>query len=88
MTTRAEKDALYAIPLDDVGWLAAEGSDPADRFEIAHLPDGAVAMRQTRTPNTVLRYTKDEWSAYLSGAADGEFDPDLAVPATASPSLR
>lgn len=78
MTTLAEKDGLYALPLDGVTWLAAEGSNPGDRFEIANLPNGAVAVRQTSDPDqAVLRYTAAEWAAYLDGAADGEFDRDL-----------
>ncbi|WKV74187.1 DUF397 domain-containing protein [Streptomyces sp. PCS3-D2] len=85
MTTRAEKDGLYALPLDGVTWLAAEGSNPSDRFEIAHLPGGAVAVRQSGDPaRGVLRYTAAEWSAYLDGAADGEFDPDLTPQTTVS----
>lgn len=85
MTTRAEKDVLYALPLDDVVWLAAAGSAPRDRFEIAYLPGGAVAVRQSSNPEqAVLRYTAGEWSAYLDGAADGEFDADLTSPVAVS----
>lgn len=85
MTTRAEKDSLYALPLDEVTWLAAEGSNPGNRFEIAYLPGGAVALRQTSDPEgTVLRYTDAEWSAYLNGAADGEFEVDLTAQAAES----
>ncbi|MEV6678631.1 DUF397 domain-containing protein [Streptomyces erythrochromogenes] len=87
MTTRAEKEVLYALSLDDVVWLAAEGSAPNDRFELAYLPGGAVAVRQSNDPQrAVLRYTADEWSAYLDGAADGEFDADL-IPQAAAPRI-
>ncbi|MFF8617955.1 DUF397 domain-containing protein [Streptomyces sp. NPDC015350] len=81
MTTRAEKEALYATDITDAVWLAAPGSSPDDRFELAHLPGGAVALRQTKDPDgTVLRYTAAEWNAYLNGAADREFDDDLQTP--------
>ncbi|MGW2105042.1 DUF397 domain-containing protein [Streptomyces sp. NPDC001948] len=82
MTTRPEKEALYATDITDARWLAAPGSNPQDRFEIAHLPGGAVAMRQTSDPaGTILRFTEAEWTAYLNGAADREFDNDLRTPA-------
>ncbi|MFJ1954512.1 DUF397 domain-containing protein [Streptomyces microflavus] len=78
MTTRAEKDALYALDISDAHWQAAAGSDPDDRFEIAFLPNGAVALRDPNAPDDrVLRYTAEEWDAYCKGAADGEFDRDL-----------
>ncbi|MER5985757.1 DUF397 domain-containing protein [Streptomyces sp. NPDC001787] len=81
MTTRAEKETLYTLDISDVRWLAAPGSSPEDRFEIAHLPQGAVAMRQANDPaGTVLRYTAAEWQAYLDGAAAKEFEEDLRPP--------
>ncbi|MFE2936574.1 DUF397 domain-containing protein [Streptomyces sp. NPDC059278] len=82
MTTRAEKEALYSTDITDVRWLAAPDSSPEDRFEIARLPGGAVAMRQTSDPaGTILRFTEAEWKAYLDGVADREFDDDLRTPA-------
>lgn len=78
MTTRAEKDALYALDISDAHWQAAAGSDPEDRFEIAFLPGGAVALRDPNAPDDRdLRYTAAEWKAFQRGAADGEFDADL-----------
>jgi hypothetical protein len=78
MTTRAEKDALYAISLDHVTWAAADGTDPDNRFEMAQLADGAVALRHASDPHgTVLRYTAAEWQAFLDGAAANEFEEDL-----------
>lgn len=43
-------------------------------MEIARLPEGAVAMRSSLDKETVLRYTKAEWDAFVLGARDGEFD--------------
>ncbi|MFG3429533.1 DUF397 domain-containing protein [Streptomyces californicus] len=78
MTTQAEKDALYALDISGAHWQAAAGSNPEDRFEIAFLPDGAVALRDPNAPDgRDLRYTAEEWEAYCKGAADGEFDSDL-----------
>ena len=43
--------------------------------EIAPLPDGGVAFRNSRFPEgTVLRFTAGEWEAFKAGAKAGEFD--------------
>jgi hypothetical protein len=75
MGTQQEKDELYALDISDVEWVGAPGTSPdKERVEIAHLPCGAVAMRSSLDPNTVLRYTEAEWTAFVLGARDGEFD--------------
>lgn len=73
--SEAEKEALYALDISDVTWLGAPDSDPNNRVEIAYLPEGAVAMRNSADPDgPVLRYTAAEWEAFVLGARDGEFD--------------
>jgi len=43
--------------------------------EVASLPDGTVGLRNSRDPaGPVLRFTPDEWHAFLGGAQKGEFD--------------
>lgn len=47
--------------------------------ELAGLPTGHVAVRHSRHPDgPVLIYTRDEMTAFVSGAKDGEFDDLLA----------
>ncbi|MFD4694302.1 DUF397 domain-containing protein [Streptomyces sp. NBC_00683] len=75
MGTQQEKDELYALDISDVEWLSAPGTENVEeRVEIAYLPKGAVAMRSSLDPDTVLRYTEAEWRAFVLGARDGEFD--------------
>ncbi|WP_328536351.1 DUF397 domain-containing protein [Streptomyces sp. NBC_00344] len=70
-----EKEELYALDISGLEWKSAPGtSEHEERVEIAHLPDGAVAMRSSVDPGTVLRYTEAEWRAFVLGARDGEFD--------------
>lgn len=70
-----EKDELYALDISGVEWHSAPGTEEAEeRVEIAYLPAGAVAMRSSLDPETVLRYTEAEWQAFVLGARDGEFD--------------
>ena len=43
--------------------------------EVASLPDGGIGVRNSRDPEgAVLRFTSDEWHAFLGGARNGEFD--------------
>ncbi|MDH6624219.1 hypothetical protein M2271_002016 [Streptomyces sp. LBL] len=70
-----ERDELYALDISGVEWQSAPGTEQhEERVEIAYLPDGAVAMRSSLDPDTVLRYTEAEWRAFVLGARDGEFD--------------
>ncbi|GGV59774.1 regulator, BldB [Streptomyces longisporoflavus] len=74
-----EKNELYALNISGVEWHSAPGTEAhEERVEIAYLPDGAVAMRSSIEPETVLRYTEAEWRAFVLGARDGEFDLEPA----------
>ena len=43
--------------------------------EVSELPGGAVAVRNSRDrEGAVLRFTPDEWQAFLGGVRNGEFD--------------
>ena len=43
--------------------------------EVANLADGGVGVRDSKDPSgPVLRFTPDEWHAFLGGARKGEFD--------------
>jgi hypothetical protein len=43
--------------------------------EVANLPGGQVGVRHSKhTQGPVLRFTPDEWQAFLGGARNGEFD--------------
>ncbi|WP_455357305.1 DUF397 domain-containing protein [Streptomyces sp. SYSU K217416] len=75
MADASEKDELYALDISGVEWVSApDASADEERVEIAYLPGGAVAMRSSADPETVLRYTEAEWHAFVLGARDGEFD--------------
>ncbi|MZD09482.1 DUF397 domain-containing protein, partial [Streptomyces sp. SID5785] len=66
-----ERDELYALDISGVQWHGAPGTEQdEERVEIAQLPGGAVAMRSSLDPETVLRYTEAEWTAFVLGARD------------------
>jgi hypothetical protein len=43
--------------------------------EVSDLPEGTVGVRNSRdSEGAVLRFTPDEWQAFLGGVRNGEFD--------------
>ena len=43
--------------------------------EVSDLPGGAIGVRNSRdSEGAVLRFTPDEWHAFLGGVRKGEFD--------------
>jgi hypothetical protein len=43
--------------------------------EVADLVDGSIGVRNSRdSKGSVLRFTPDEWHAFLGGVRNGEFD--------------
>ena len=57
-------------------WIKSSHSGPTggNCVEVAFLPSGEVAMRNSRDPGgPALVFTRPEWDAFLGGAGDGEF---------------
>jgi Domain of unknown function (DUF397) len=43
--------------------------------EVASLPGGGIGVRDSKdAEGPVLRFTPDEWRAFLGGVRNGEFD--------------
>ena len=43
--------------------------------EVSDLPNGGIGVRNSRDRGgPVLRFTSDEWQAFLGGVRKGEFD--------------
>jgi hypothetical protein len=59
----------------ELRWFKSSASAAGNCVEVAHLPGGGVAVRDTKdrakTPHV---YTRPEWEAFLIGAKNGEFD--------------
>lgn len=67
-------NGMPAGELTDVSWRAPRDSG-AESVELALLPDGQVAVRNSSDPDgPALIYTKAEIEALIGGAKDGDFD--------------
>jgi hypothetical protein len=67
---------MNASGLTGVTWTKSTRSGPTggNCVEVAFLPGGNVAMRNSRHPDgPALVFTPAEWSAFIGGARDGEF---------------
>jgi phosphatidylserine decarboxylase len=59
----------------DLHWFKSSASAAGNCVEVAHLPGGGVAVRDTKDrAKTPHAYTRSEWDAFLIGAKNGEFD--------------
>ncbi|MFP8883017.1 DUF397 domain-containing protein [Streptomyces mangrovi] len=68
-------NGMQAAELEGAAWRKSRRSSMGNCVELAPLPDGAVAVRNSRHPDgPALVYTREEMAAFLQGAKDGEFD--------------
>lgn len=68
------KADLYACDLTRAIWRKASASGAEhDCVEVAELPGGARAVRDSKNPGrTPLRFTASEWTAFRKGVIAGE----------------
>jgi hypothetical protein len=57
-------------------WKKSTRSGAAGHCVEAQIQDGTVQVRDTKLgeASPILNFTRDEWTAFLGGANDGEFD--------------
>jgi Domain of unknown function (DUF397) len=60
----------------DSSWIKSSLSFAnGDCVEVASLPDGGIGVRDSKdTAGPVLRFTSSEWTAFIGGVRQGEFD--------------
>jgi hypothetical protein len=63
---------------DSLHWFKSSFSASGSCVEVAHLPGGGVALRDSKDRGKAAHvYTRHEWEAFLAGVRNGEFDPPL-----------
>ncbi|WP_328726619.1 DUF397 domain-containing protein [Streptomyces sp. NBC_00259] len=69
-------NGMRADALNAATWIKSSHSNATGNcVELAALPDGQVALRNSRDPQgPALVYTRDEVEAFVAGARDGDFD--------------
>lgn len=69
-------NGMAATALRGARWQKSRYSNSTGNcVEIARLPDGKVAVRNSRHPSgPALVYTRSEFRALLLGAKEGDFD--------------
>jgi hypothetical protein len=69
-------NGMPAGSISGVDWVKSRRSNQSGNcVEVAALPDGGVAVRNSRHPDgPALVYTRAEITAFLAGARDGDFD--------------
>lgn len=69
-------NGMPAVELEGVAWRkSGRSNSQGNCVEVAELPGGNVAVRNSRHPGgPALIYTQAEMAALILGAKDGDFD--------------
>jgi hypothetical protein len=61
-------------------WFKSSKSDGASNcVEASFAADGTIGVRDSKNPaGPVLEFTRGEWTAFVAGVREGEFDPSPA----------
>jgi Domain of unknown function (DUF397) len=56
-------------------WVRSRACSSDGCVEVAHLADGSVAIRDSKDVSKAAHvFDREEWSAFIAGVKNGEFD--------------
>jgi hypothetical protein len=65
--------------MSDVTWITSRACNNSACVQVAHLPGGMVALRDSKdTGKAAHVFDGEEWGAFLAGVKNGEFDQPVA----------
>jgi hypothetical protein len=61
--------------ISNAAWMTARACNNSACVQVAHLPGGMVAVRDSKdTGKAPHFFDSEEWAAFVSGVKAGEFD--------------
>jgi hypothetical protein len=61
--------------ISNAAWITARACNNSACVQVAHLPGGMVAVRDSKdTSKAPHVFDSGEWAAFVAGVKDGEFD--------------
>lgn len=58
-------------------WVRSRACSADGCVEVARLADGSVALRDSKDLAKAAHvFDREEWTAFIAGVKNGEFDPD------------
>jgi hypothetical protein len=61
--------------LSEAHWVRSRACSSDGCVEVAHLPGGGMALRDSKdVRNPAHVFDREEWSAFIAGVKNGEFD--------------
>jgi hypothetical protein len=66
---------MPAYDISRATWLTSRACNASACVQVAHLPGGMVAVRDSKdTAKPAHIFDSEEWAAFVSGVKAGEFD--------------
>jgi hypothetical protein len=63
----------------NAAWITSRACNNSACVQVAHLPGGMVALRDSKdTTKSPHIFDNEEWAAFLTGVKAGEFDAPLS----------
>lgn len=65
----------YDISTSHAVWITSRACNNSACVQVAHLPGGLVALRDSKSPAKPAHvFDSEEWAAFVAGVRAGDFD--------------